>query len=118
MAAAGLTLALDLTTKAEPHPLVVDHYSHTPALALILVSVFLCALGIWHSNMLAVGAGLMFGGLCGNGGELLVRGYATDWIPVGGWVTNVADIAGLLGLLWCFAGYVLQLRMSDQRANL
>src|SRR5579864_3298797 len=114
-----LALGADVFTKAEPHPLVVDHYSHTPAIALIAVSVFLCALGMWHSDMLAIGAGLMFGGLCGNGGELLLKGYATDWIPIDGWLTNVADITGAVGLIWCFAGYVLELRLrtTDQLAT-
>lgn len=100
------SLTADIVTKAAPHALVVNHYAHTPAVVLGLVSVFLCALGLLHSNQLAIGAGLMFGGLCGNGGQLLLYGYASDWIPIGGWLTNVADISGALGLLCCFTGYL------------
>lgn len=103
----GVTaLATDVVTKAEPHPLVIYHYAHTPVAVLVAVSVFLLAVGLWYSNLLAIGSGLMFGGLCGNGGQLLLYGYASDWIPVGGWLTNVADICGALGLLFCFAGYL------------
>ena len=100
-------LAADIATKAAPHATVVHNQAHTPPLLFVLVGCFLWILGLWHSRLLAVGAGLMFGGLCGNGGQLLLSGYATDWIPIGGWLTNVADIAGALGLLCCFAGYAV-----------
>jgi hypothetical protein len=104
----GLTaLSLDIITKAAPHATVVHNQAHTPLLVFVFVGCFLCMLGLWHSRLLAVGAGLMFGGLCGNAGQLLLHGYATDWIPVGGWLTNVADISGALGLVFCFAGYAL-----------
>jgi hypothetical protein len=109
-AAAATALLVDVVTKAAPHQLVVNHYSHTSWLVLSVVGVSLYALGLWHSNTLAVGAGLMFGGLCGNGGQLLLYGYASDWIPVGGWLTNAADIAGALGLVCCFAGCLLSPR--------
>ena len=49
----------------------------------------------------------MLGGLLGNGGQLVVFGYASDWIPVGGWLTNVADISGAVGLICCLTGYAL-----------
>jgi hypothetical protein len=104
--AAVISLGTDIVTKAAPHALVIDHYSRTPAAVLVVVSIFLCGLGLLHSNRLAIGAGLMFGGLCGNGGQLLLYGYASDWLPVGGWLTNVADISGAVGLLCCFTGYL------------
>jgi len=102
-------------TKATPHATVVNNYSHTPSFVFALVGLFLCALGLWHSRLLALGAGLMFGGLCGNGGQLLLYGYASDWIPIGGWLTNVADISGAVGLVCCFAAYVTTL-VRYQRA--
>jgi hypothetical protein len=100
-------LIADVATKSAPHATVVHNQAHTPPLLFALVGCFLWVLGIWHSRLLAIGAGLMFGGLCGNGGQLLLTGYATDWIPIGGWLTNVADISGALGLVCCFAGYAL-----------
>jgi hypothetical protein len=106
---------VDVGSKAAPHSIVVNNYSHTPAVVFVLVGLFLCALGLWHSRLLAFGAGLMFGGLCGNGGQLLVFGYASDWIPVGGWLTNVADISGALGLLLCTAGYVASLAAHERQ---
>jgi hypothetical protein len=100
-------LVADIATKSAPHATVVHNQAHTPPLIFALVGCFLWVLGLWHSRLLAIGAGLMFGGLCGNGGQLLVSGYATDWIPVGGWLTNVADISGALGLMCCFTGYAI-----------
>jgi hypothetical protein len=97
----------DIATKSAPHTTVVHNQAHTPPLIFVLVGCFLWILGLWHSRLLAIGAGLMFGGLCGNGGQLLLNGYATDWIPIGGWLTNIADISGALGLLCCFAGYAI-----------
>jgi lipoprotein signal peptidase len=105
-AAAAASFFVDAATKAVPHAEVVNNHSHTPELMLLLVGLFLCVLGLWHSRTLAVGAGFMFGGLLGNGGQLIVFGYASDWIPVGGWLTNVADISGAIGLLCCIVGYV------------
>lgn len=102
-----VALAADIATKSAPHATVVHNQAHTPPLVFVLVGCFLWILGLWHSRLLAIGAGLMFGGLCGNAGQLLLSGYATDWIPIGGWLTNVADIAGATGLLCCFAGYAL-----------
>lgn len=107
--AAAACFLLDAVTKAAPHANTVNNYSHTPGLMLLVVGLFLCGLGLWHSRTLAVGAGLMFGGLLGNGLQLVLYGYASDWIPVGGWLTNVADISGALGLVCCFTGYVVSL---------
>lgn len=98
------SLGIDVLTKAAPHDLVIDNHSRTPGIALIFVGASLVALALWHSNAMAIGAGFMFGGLCGNGGQVLLFGYASDWIPLGGWLTNVADISGAVGLAWCFAG--------------
>jgi hypothetical protein len=95
----------DVVTKAAHHSEVARNGAHTPPLVFIFVGCFLWTLGLWHSRLLAIGAGLMFGGLCGNAGELFLNGYATDWIPIGGWLTNVADICGAIGLLCCFVGY-------------
>lgn len=106
----AVVFVADAATKAAPHPLVVYNHSHTPAVVLFLVAVLLLALGLLYSNLLAFGAGLMFGGLCGNGGELLHYGYASDWIHIGHYLTNVADLCGAAGLLCCFAGYLLPRR--------
>lgn len=106
VACAGVSFAADALTKALPHPVVVNHYSHTPAVILVALAIFLLLLGVRKSPLVAVGSGFMFGGLCGNGGQVLLFGYASDWIPVGSWLTNVADIAGAAGLLFCFAGYL------------
>lgn len=108
--ATGLaSLSADIATKAAPHSFVVYNYSRTPAVVYVLVAVFLCVLALWHSNLIAVGAGLMFGGLCGNAGQLMLLGYATDWLPVGTWLTNLADVSGAAGLICCCTGYALSL---------
>ncbi len=103
----AVALSADVATKAAPHETVVNHPSDTPLVVLVLVGLCLYALGLWHSNTLAIGAGLMFGGLCGNGGQLVLYGYASDWIPIGQWLTNVADIAGAVGLMLSIAGCLL-----------
>jgi lipoprotein signal peptidase len=116
VSAGAVALSADLVTKAAPHDVYAYNYAHTPLLVFLLVGFFLCVLGVWHSRLLSVGAGLMFGGLCGNAGQLLLMGYATDWIPVHGWLTNVADIAGAVGLVCCFFGYVVSaVQRSPQR---
>ncbi len=110
--------AADISTKAAPHHVIAHNGAHTPFVLIVFVSCFLCGLGLWHSRLLALGSGLMFGGLCGNAGQFLLTGYATDWIPIGGWLTNVADISGAVGLVCCFVGYVLsavQRRAVHQR---
>lgn len=110
------SLLADVITKAAPHALVVNNHAHTHPVIFFVVGSFLGALGLWHSRLLAVGAGLMFGGLCGNGGQLILHGYATDWIPIGGWLTNIADISGAAGLICCFTGYAIS-AISRQRAT-
>lgn len=111
-------LMADVETKMLPHPVIIRHYTHVSALVLVLVGVCLLVVGVRYSPIIAIGAGLMFGGLCGNGGEILMRGYATDWIPVGEWRANVADIMDALGLVCCFVGYahVLGQRWQRRRA--
>ena len=114
-AAAGLiSLGADVVTKATPHALVINNYAHTPILLIILAGAFLCLLARASSLLVAMGAGLMFGALCGNAGQLLLFGYASDWLPVGGWLTNVADIAGAVGFICCCAGFA---RSAIQRRN-
>ena len=105
VSSASLVIALDVITKASPHAVVAGNRSHALLLVYLLVGVFLLALTAVRSSLLAFGVGLMFGALCGNAGELLFLGAATDWIPIGGWLTNVADIAGGIGLLCSLAGY-------------
>ncbi|HEX8919045.1 MAG TPA: signal peptidase II [Chloroflexota bacterium] len=97
--AAALVLWIDSTTKGAPHPIVLHHYRHVELLDLVPTALFLLWLGLYRAKTIALGAGLMFGGLLGNGSELIRSGYATDWILVGHYVTNVADIALVLGLL-------------------
>lgn len=105
MGMALVSLGADIATKSAPHSLVVYNYSHTPGLVFIVVGLFLGVLALVHSNLIAIGSGLMLGGLAGNAGQLLLLGYATDWIPVAGWFTNLADVSGALGLLCCCVGY-------------
>jgi hypothetical protein len=112
---AALSFGADAVTKSMSHAVVVNHYAHTPAAVLAALAVFLLLLGVGKSPLVAVGSGFMFGGLCGNGGQVLLFGYASDWIPIGDWLTNVADIAGAAGLLCCFAGY-LGLPLSRTKA--
>ncbi len=102
------TFAADTITKALPHAPVVHNYSAPPAIVFALVGLFLCMLAAWQSAVVVAGAGLMFGGLCGNAVQLVVTGYATDWIPLAGWLTNVADLAGAAGFLLCCTGYAAQ----------
>ncbi len=98
----------DAVTKAAPHSEVVYNYSHTPLFVFAGAGLFLCVLAVWQSGLIVAGAGLMFGGLCGNAGQLVVVGYATDWIPIAGWLTNVADIAGAAGFLCCCLGSAIR----------
>jgi lipoprotein signal peptidase len=112
------SLLADVVTKAAPHRVVVENPGHAPVVILVLVAAFLCGLALWHSTrLLAIGTGLMFGGLCGNAGQALIEGHASDWLPVGGLFTNVADISGALGLLCCFAGYILERRQRLRPAE-
>jgi hypothetical protein len=104
-----LVMGVDVITKAAPHRVIASNHAHSPLLVYAVVGCFLLALGLSRSPLLSVGAGLMFGALCGNAGQLMVDGYATDWIPIGGWLTNVADIGGAGGLVICFAGYARSL---------
>src|SRR5438270_10754396 len=115
LSCASLVVTADVMTKAAPHHVIAANHAHTPAFIYVVVGCFLFSLGIWRSLLLTVGAGLMFGALCGNAGQLLLDGYATDWIPIGGSLTNVADIAGAIGLVCCFAGYARSMSPSPRR---
>lgn len=103
--AAG-SFVLDGATKLTPHGTEAANYSAFPLWLLVTVALCLFALAISHSTLVAAGTGLMLGGLAGNGIQLAVEGYATDWIQVGGWLTNIADISGAVGLLCCCVGYL------------
>jgi hypothetical protein len=111
-ASAILALMVDITTKALPHRFVVEHYNRAPVGALVAAAALLCVLGVWRSRVVAVGAGIMFGGLCGNAGQVLLYGYASDWLPLGSWLTNAADIEGAVGLVCCAAGYAMVWRRT------
>lgn len=100
------TLGLDVGTKLAPHAAVAGNYSRMPVPLMVVVGLALVIVGVSHSNLVAAGAGLMLGGLAGNGGQILLAGYATDWIPLGGWLTNVADLAGAMGLGCCGLGFL------------
>ena|SRR5947209_15817331 len=115
LSCALLVVTADVITKAVPHGVVATNHARTPLIIYAIVGCFLFALGLWRSLLLTAGAGLMFGALCGNAGQLILDGYATDWIPIGGWLTNVADIAGAIGLVCCFAGYARSMSPSPRR---
>jgi hypothetical protein len=107
MSTAAMVLAADVWTKGANHDLVLLHYRHITPIEIGSVGVFLFALALYRSNLLALAAGLLLGALGGNGGELLLYGYATDWIRVGRWLTNVADLAVVAGLICISADIVL-----------
>jgi hypothetical protein len=104
---AALVVALDVITKATPHAVTATNHARTSTPTYVLVGCFLLSLTAWKSPLIVAGAGLMFGALTANAGQVLLQGYATDWIPVAGWLTNLADIAGAIGLILCLAGYLL-----------
>src|SRR5581483_1591282 len=108
VAAAAASLTADIATKALPHDLILQNARPTPWPLLVVAGVALLVLGLWDSPILAVGAGLMFGGLCGNGGQLLIYGAVSDWLRFGDWVTNIADLSGFTGLIICLAGFILR----------
>lgn len=116
-ASAGGALAIDVWSKAASHPIVLHHFKHVEAIDLIPTGLFLLCLGVYRSKLVALGAGLMFGGLLGNGIELLRYGYATDWIVVWQYVTNIADIAAVLGLLCLWANVLLLWRRKKVRQH-
>src|SRR5436309_5805360 len=86
--AATVAFITDVVTKALPHERVVNHYAQVPLVPLLLVGLGLLVIGARYSPAVAIGSGLMFGGLCGNAGESLIHGYATDGMPVAAWRTN------------------------------
>lgn len=104
-AVAIAVVTADVMTKAIPHADAAYNYTRTPVPVFVAVGLFLCLVMLRHSPVVALGSGLMFGGLLGNAGQLLIFGYATDWIPLGGFLTNVADLCGGAGLVCCCAGY-------------
>lgn len=110
-------LMLDVLTKLLPHPVTINHYADAPIQVAIVLGACLLGVGLRYSGTVAFGSGLMFGGLWGNAGQILLDGYATDWIPVGEWRTNVADIVAAVGLLCCCMGYarLLRARWTRQR---
>jgi hypothetical protein len=112
---ATLVIAVDVVTKGVPHREVATNYAHAPAALYLAIGAFLLTVGVVHSPLVSVGAGFMFGALCGNAGQLMIAGFATDWIEIGGWLTNVADIAGGVGLLVCVVGFILPLTGSPRR---
>jgi hypothetical protein len=102
-----------VVTKSTAHALVLHHYRRLTIIEFIAIGIFLAFLGIYRSNLLALSAGLFLGTLLGNGGELIVHGYATDWIQFrlseNGrlWLTNLADISAALGLICLFVDFSL-----------
>lgn len=118
LTAAGVSWSVDLITKSQPHPIVLHHYRHSTALDLIPLGLFLFCFALSSTPLFALGTGLMFGGLLGNGGELLRHGYATDWILVGHYVTNIADISLVAGLICLYADLVLLRRRRRARKSL
>lgn len=114
LTAGGATM-VDLVTKNAAHPLVLRHYSHATALDLIPMGLFLLCFAVSGSYLSAFGGGLMFGGLFGNGGELLQHGYATDWILVGPYVTNIADILLVFGLVCINTDLLIRRKRATRR---
>lgn len=119
LCAAIVALVLDVLTKLLPHPVVIKHYAEAPILVAIVLGACLLGVGLRYSATIALGAGLMFGGLWGNAGQILITGYASDWIRIGVWRTNVADVAAATGLVCCCTGYALLLvtRRAGQRGD-
>ena len=115
---AVVATGIDLWTKTQPHPIVYHHYNHISLTRFVAVGLCLLAFALYRSPLLALAYGLYFGALCGNDGQLLAQGYATDWILVDlrpftgiAMVTNIADICVLLGLT-CLLG---QLALTVRR---
>jgi lipoprotein signal peptidase len=116
LCAAGATVIVDAVTKWMPHPVTVENRSSLPVWAIVAIALCLVGLGVTRSRLVAAGSGLLLGGLLGNDGQVLLQGYATDWISVGSWFTNIADVAGGAGFLCCCIGYLLPVR-SDHSAT-
>lgn len=122
LATAGLATGIDLWTKMQPHPIVYHHYNHISLTKFVAVGLCLLAFALYRSSLLALACGLYFGALCGNDGELLAHGYATDWILVDlrpftaiALVTNVADICVVLGLTCLLGQLALVARRRQHR---
>jgi hypothetical protein len=102
-------LVVDAATKASSHPLILHHYRRLTVVEFISIGLFLLFLALYRSSLLALGAGFFLGTLFGNGGELLLHGYATDWIQLDlgldnrVWLTNLADVSAAAGMV-CLVG--------------
>ena len=79
VAAAGAA-GIDLWTKFQPHPVIYHHYNHISSTTFVALALCLFAFAMYRSRLTALACGLYCGALVGNDGELLVHGYATDWI--------------------------------------
>ncbi|GAC1329623.1 MAG: hypothetical protein NVS2B16_11570 [Chloroflexota bacterium] len=112
-----VTAGVDLWTKQLPHAIILHHYNAAAPTKLVALGLCLFVFALHRTPISALAAGLYFGALCGNGGELLVHGYATDWILVDprpfttyALVTNVADICVALGLSSLVVEFMLMVR--------
>lgn len=101
----SIVLLADTVTKALPHAIVVYNMKQTPLAIVVITALALLLAALRGPTLATLGTGLMFGALCGNSGQILVAGHATDWIPLGTWFTNLADVAGTIGLLCCLWAY-------------
>lgn len=119
-----LAVGLDLWTKAQPHDVVLHHYSAAAPAKLVALGLCLLAFAVYRTSISSVAAGLYFGALCGNGGELVAHGYATDWIVVDvrpftqyALVTNIADLCVALGLATLAIDFYLTARRRRQAGS-
>jgi Signal peptidase (SPase) II len=125
LATCGLTglavLGVDAMTKASSHPLILHHYRQLTVIEFVAIGLFLVFLSLYRSALLALASGFFLGTLLGNGGELLVHGYATDWIELDLgldnhiWLTNLADISAAVGMLCLMADFALAWRYRKSR---
>lgn len=92
-----VVLAVDWTTKfiaiVYGHP--VYHYTHPNP--LVFLSFLLIPLVLRKHPNMAIPIGLGLGGAAGNILQRMLGQPVTDWIPLGGYIWNLADFAIIIG---------------------
>jgi len=90
----------------------VLHYVHTPRFLFTVFLPIAMIFGGIDASANPVFAAILMAGALGNMGEVMLRRGATDWIPVGFGVANIADFAIALGLLGPFLLALPQLALG------